>query len=309
MESRPAPLPTFDDEAVLSRDRGRLLRLLAAARQAPADGAKRVAYESALAVSRAARDQRDASAPVPTFDDGLPVAREADTLVALIRKHPVVVVAGETGSGKTTQLPKLCLAAGRGRAGLIGCTQPRRIAARAVARRVAEELQAPLGGAVGYQVRFTEQVGDGTYIKFMTDGILLAEIASDRWLSRYDTIILDEAHERSLNIDFLLGYLRTLLRRRPDLKVIVTSATIDTERFARHFDGAPVLAVEGRSYPVEVRYRPPEDADADELPSVTPPASARRKPARAPERDEPMSMVDAIVAAADEITREDPRGD
>src|SRR4029079_14994568 len=156
----------------------------------------------------------------------------------------------------TTQLPKLCLAAGRGRAGMIGCTQPRRIAARAVARRVAEELQSPLGGAVGYQVRFTENVGEDTYVKFMTDGILLAEIQSDRWLSRYDTLIIDEAHERSLNIDFLLGYLKELLKKRRDLKLIVTSATIVTARFAAHFDDTPVVTVEGRAYPVEIRYRP-----------------------------------------------------
>ncbi|TNJ35423.1 ATP-dependent RNA helicase HrpA [Arenimonas terrae] len=327
MDSRPAPLPTFDDEAVLSRDRGRLLRLLAAARQAPSDGGKRAAYESALAVSRAARDQRDAAAPVPTFDDGLPVAREADTLIELIRRHPVVVVAGETGSGKTTQLPKLCLAAGRGRAGLIGCTQPRRIAARAVARRVAEELQVSMGGAVGYQVRFTDNVGDGTYIKFMTDGILLAEIQSDRWLSKYDTIIVDEAHERSLNIDFLLGYLKNLVAKRPDLKLVITSATIDTSRFAKHFGDAPVVSVEGRSFPVEVRYRP-GDAESDE---DVPAGKGRRRDeergqvhfsggasgiARTrPRKSEPdpvprdRPLAEAIVAAADEITREDPQGD
>src|SRR5690349_22259488 len=190
--------------------------------------------------------------PVPLVDPSLPIATAADDIVALLRRHQVVVVAGETGSGKTTQLPKLCLAAGRGTRGLVGCTQPRRIAARAVARRVAEELQVPLGGAVGYQVRFTENVGEDTYVKFMTDGILLAEIASDRWLSRYDTLIIDEAHERSLNIDFLLGYLKQLLPRRRDLKVIVTSATIDTARFAEHFGNAPVVDVEGRGYPVEV---------------------------------------------------------
>jgi ATP-dependent helicase HrpA len=175
----------------------------------------------------------------------------------------VVVIAGETGSGKTTQLPKLCLAAGRGAAGMIGCTQPRRIAARAVARRVAEELQVPVGGAVGYQVRFTDNVSEQTAIKFMTDGILLAEIQSDRWLSAYDTIIVDEAHERSLNIDFLLGYLKQLLERRKDLKIIVTSATIDTARFSAHFSDAPVVNVEGRGYPVEVRYRPLEGEGDD----------------------------------------------
>src|SRR5690606_13167833 len=175
-----------------------------------------------------------AALPQVQVDPALPIAAEADRIVALIRDHPVVVVAGETGSGKTTQLPKLCLAAGRGVAGAIGCTQPRRIAARAVAARVAGELATPLGGLVGYQVRFTDNVGPDTRIKFMTDGILLAEIASDRWLSAYDTIIVDEAHERSLNIDFLLGYLKQLLQRRRDLKVVVTSATIDTARFSRH---------------------------------------------------------------------------
>jgi ATP-dependent helicase HrpA len=291
----------------MSRDHGRLRRLQGRVRERPEDAALAQEYADALARSVAERDRRDAQAPKPTFDVDLPIAREADTIIDLITRHQVVVIAGETGSGKTTQLPKLCLAAGRGRAGMIGCTQPRRIAARAVARRVAEELQVPMGGAVGYQVRFTENVGSDTYVKFMTDGILLAEIASDRFLSRYDTIILDEAHERSLNIDFLLGYLKTLLAKRRDLKVIVTSATIDTERFARHFDGAPVLAVEGRSYPVEVRYRPPGEDDS-EVESV--PAAAKKRVRGAnDDRREPMSMTDAIVAAADEITREDPRGD
>ena len=272
----------------LSRDQARLRRLQQRVREAPADAALRSQYEAALALSIAARSRRDALAPVPTFDDELPVAREAPAILAALAKHQVVIVAGETGSGKTTQLPKLCLAAGRGRAGMIGCTQPRRIAARAVARRVAEELQVPMGGAVGYQVRFTDNVGEDSLIKFMTDGILLAEIQSDRWLSRYDTLIIDEAHERSLNIDFLLGYLKQLVRKRPDLKLIVTSATIDTERFAQHFDGAPVIQVEGRSYPVETRYRPPEGEGE---------AAGDR------------TMNDAIVAAVDEITREDARGD
>ena len=227
----------------------------------------------------------------PLVDPGLPIAAEADRIVALLREHQVVVVAGETGSGKTTQLPKLCLAAGRGVAGMIGCTQPRRIAARAVARRVAEELQVPLGGMVGYQVRFNEAVGEQTTIKFMTDGILLAEIQSDRRLSRYDTIIVDEAHERSLNIDFLLGYLKQLLQRRRDLKVVVTSATIDTARFSDHFGGAPVVDVEGRGYPVEVLYRPLEALRADD-----------EGPGAAP-------VVDGIVAACDEIARDRGGGD
>ena len=263
----------------------------------------RADYEQRLAASVAARTARAKAAPKPSLDVDLPIAREADAIVELIRKHQVVVVAGETGSGKTTQLPKLCLTAGRGAAGLIGCTQPRRIAARAVAQRVAQELQVELGGAVGYQVRFTERASDAGYIKFMTDGILLAEIQSDRLLSAYDTIIVDEAHERSLNIDFLLGYLKTLLKKRRDLKLIVTSATIDTERFAKHFDDAPVVAVEGRSYPVEMRHRP---LDGDAAESTESPSRKRR------ERETPgegISVLDGIVRALDEITREDPRGD
>ena len=188
----------------------------------------------------------------------LPIAAMRDELLATISDHQVVVVAGETGSGKSTQLPKLCLELGRGVDGLIGHTQPRRVAARTIAERVAEELGSSVGAAVGYTVRFTDKVGPGTLVKVMTDGILLAEIQRDRMLRRYDTIIIDEAHERSLNVDFLLGYLKQLLPKRPDLKVIVTSATIDTARFSEHFDGAPVVEVSGRSYPVEVRYRPLE---------------------------------------------------
>ena len=278
-------------DGALTRDRGRLHGLWSRWQGKPADIAARAAFEQALAVSSAKVVARAASAPAVTLDESLPIAREAERIVALIRAHPVVVIAGETGSGKTTQLPKLCLAAGRGVAGMIGCTQPRRIAARAVARRVAEELKTSVGGAVGFQVRFNDQVGDDTRIKFMTDGILLAEIASDRWLSAYDTIIVDEAHERSLNIDFLLGFLKQLLRKRRDLKVIVTSATIDTGRFSRHFDDAPVIDVEGRTFPVEVRYRPLEGEGGDEA------------------RQGDRSTNEAIVAAIDEITRQDPRGD
>ena len=279
----------------LTRDRARLLRLRGAWQAKPAEASLRKVFEEALTASRASVAARASSAPVPTFDDSLPVAREAEKIIALIRAHQVVVIAGETGSGKTTQLPKLCLPAGRGAAGMIGCTQPRRIAARSVARRVAQELGVPVGGAVGFQVRFNDQVGDTTRIKFMTDGILLAEMQSDRWLSAYDTLIIDEAHERSLNIDFLLGYLRQLLPKRPDLKVIVTSATIDTARFARHFNDAPVLEVEGRSYPVEVRYRPLDAAREDEE------GGEDLRGAR--------STGDAIVAALEEITREDASGD
>jgi ATP-dependent helicase HrpA len=188
----------------------------------------------------------------------LPVSAMRDEIAAAIREHQVVVIAGETGSGKTTQLPKICLESGRGSSGMIGHTQPRRLAARTVAQRIADELQVPLGDAVGYTVRFTDQASDRTQIRLMTDGILLAEIQRDRLLRRYDTLILDEAHERSLNIDFLLGYLRGILPKRPDLRLIITSATIDPERFAEHFAGAPIIEVSGRTYPVEIRYRPLE---------------------------------------------------
>lgn len=293
------PAPTRPDRAALeqgrraldralSRDRGRLQGLWSRWQGKPADAGVRQAFEQALNASIAARERRLSTVPAVTLDASLPIAREGERIIELIRQHQVVVIAGETGSGKTTQLPKLCLAAGRGVAGMIGCTQPRRIAARAVARRVAEELKTELGRGVGFQVRFNDQVGEDTHVKFMTDGILLAEIASDRWLSAYDTIIVDEAHERSLNIDFLLGYLKQLLRKRRDLKVIVTSATIDTERFAKHFDGAPVISVEGRTYPVEVRYRALEGEG---------------------EQEGERTVNDAIVGAIDEITRLDARGD
>ncbi|MFA7444219.1 MAG: ATP-dependent RNA helicase HrpA [Lysobacteraceae bacterium] len=280
----------------MCRDQRRLRRLLSHWRQSGSD-ADLAAFRQAAEESVATRRRRAAALPVATFDEALPVSREASRIVELIRRHPVLVIAGETGSGKTTQLPKLCLAAGRGAAGMIGCTQPRRIAARSMARRVAEELGVSAGGVVGYQVRFTEQVGEDTAIKFMTDGILLAEIQSDRMLSRYDTIILDEAHERSLNIDFLLGYLKDLLRRRRDLKLIVTSATIDTARFARHFDDAPMLEVSGRSHPVEVRWRPPQLALGNDEAAAS----------RSDNDHDPMTRH--IVAAVDEITAEDPRGD
>ncbi len=191
-----------------------------------------------------------------TYPDELPVSRRREDIAAALRDHQVVILAGETGSGKTTQLPKICLELGRGVHGLIAHTQPRRIAARSVAERIAEELGRPLGETVGYQVRFTDHSSPDTLVKLMTDGILLAELQHDRDLTAYDTIIIDEAHERSLNVDFLLGYLKQLLPRRPDLKVVITSATIDPERFSAHFDGAPIVEVSGRTYPVEVRYRP-----------------------------------------------------
>ncbi|QOF68338.1 ATP-dependent RNA helicase HrpA [Actinobacillus sp. GY-402] len=195
------------------------------------------------------------------FPENLPVSQRKAEIQKLIAENQVVVIAGETGSGKTTQLPKMCLELGLGQKGLIGHTQPRRIAARSVAARIAEEMQTELGGLVGYKVRFNDQIGEQTQIKLMTDGILLAEIQTDRFLNQYDCLIIDEAHERSLNNDFILGYLKQLLPRRPDLKVVITSATIDVERFSRHFNNAPIIEVSGRTYPVEVRYRPVAEAE------------------------------------------------
>ncbi len=208
---------------------------------------------------------RAARLPHPLFDGSLPIHQAQDALSQAIRQHPVVIICGETGSGKTTQIPKLCLTLGRGVAGLIGCTQPRRIAARSVASRLAQELQTQVGAVVGYQVRFHDKVSDQTFIKVMTDGILLSEIHHDPQLQRYDTIIVDEAHERSLNIDFLLGYLKRILPQRPDLKVIITSATLESDRLSRHFNGAPVIEVSGRTYPVEVRWRPIAAKEIDEI--------------------------------------------
>jgi len=197
-------------------------------------------------------DQR----PYISYPDQLPVAQHAEEIVKAISNNQVVIVAGETGSGKTTQLPKVCLQAGLGRKGLIGHTQPRRLAARTVSTRIAEEMQVKLGGVVGYQVRFTDQASNETLVKVMTDGILLSEIKHDRYLNKYDALIIDEAHERSLNIDFLLGYLKRLLTKRPELKLIITSATIDVDRFSKYFSGAPIFSVSGRSFPVDVEYRP-----------------------------------------------------
>ena len=212
----------------------------------------------------------------------LPVSDKKDDIKAAIEAHQVVIVAGETGSGKTTQLPKICLELGRGVDGMIAHTQPRRLAARSVASRIAEELKTPLGEKVGFKIRFSDQVSDASYVKLMTDGMLLAEMQQDRFLNQYDTIIIDEAHERSLNIDFLLGYLRQLLDKRPELKLIITSATIDPERFSRHFNDAPIVEVSGRTYPVEIRYHAPED------------------------RDEDADQTEAIVAAVDELRNEAP---
>ena len=236
-----------------------------------------------LADLRVAR--RVASMPRIHYPQALPISQHSDEIAAAIRDHQVVVVAGETGSGKTTQIPKICLELGRGIRGIIGHTQPRRLAARTVAERIAEELDVPIGGAVGWKVRFTDHVSDDTLIKLMTDGILLAEIQSDPLLRQYDTLIIDEAHERSLNIDFVLGYLKQLLPRRPDLTVIITSATIEPERFSRYFDGAPVMEVSGRTYPVEIRYRPygPDSQDSTD------------------DRDQTQAICDAVAELRSEV--------
>ncbi len=242
-------------ELALLGDRHKLRRQLHELRKKP-DALKQAQWAERLQQSCAKVEARRLSIPSIRYDDSLPIAAKRDEIKAAIAKHQVVVIAGETGSGKTTQLPKICLELGRGVHGLIGHTQPRRIAARSVATRVAEELNTPLGELVGYQVRFEDQSTDSTLIKLMTDGILLAETQHDRYLEKYDTIIVDEAHERSLNIDFLLGFLKTLLVRRPDLKLIITSATIDLARFSAHFNDAPIVEVSGRTFPVDTWYRP-----------------------------------------------------
>ncbi len=221
------------------------------------------ALASRIEKSVALRNKRLASIPPLNFPD-LPVTGKKDDIADLIKNHQVLILCGETGSGKTTQLPKICLSIGRGAAGFIGHTQPRRIAARTVADRIAEELGEPLGKSVGYKIRFNDKTHAESLVKLMTDGILLAESQNDPYLNQYDTIIIDEAHERSLNIDFLLGYMKWLLPKRPDLKLIITSATIDTERFAQHFNNAPIIEVSGRTYPVEMRYRPIEQPEEDD---------------------------------------------
>ncbi|MBU0656926.1 MAG: ATP-dependent RNA helicase HrpA [Gammaproteobacteria bacterium] len=242
--------------------------------------------EARIAASIQKRALRQQNLPKPEYPEELPVAARREEIIKTIAAHQVVIICGETGSGKTTQLPKMCLELGRGVDGFIGHTQPRRIAARSVAARIAEELKTPLGQQVGYKVRFHDRSSPESYLKLMTDGILLAEIQQDRFLNQYDTLIIDEAHERSLNIDFLLGYLKWLLPKRRELKVIITSATIDPERFSRHFDNAPIINVSGRTYPVETRYRPLIDVDAEEE----------------FERDQ----TEAILDAVDELSREAP---
>ncbi|HYO11127.1 MAG TPA: ATP-dependent RNA helicase HrpA [Tepidisphaeraceae bacterium] len=286
-----APIESLqaDVNRAMVRDRFALSRRLHALRQRSRDGQpvdeslRRLEEEVRRSLSIVER--RRADLPRPVYPPELPVSQKRDEIAAAIRDHQVVVVCGETGSGKTTQLPKICLELGRGVAGMIGHTQPRRIAARTVAQRIAQELETPLGHAVGYKVRFGDKLSEQTYVKLMTDGILLAETQGDRFLSRYDTIIIDEAHERSLNIDFLLGYLKQLLPQRPDLKLIITSATINPQQFSQHFGGAPIVEVSGRTYPVEVRYRPPVADD--------------------PEEEDP-EPIEAILGAVDELWRDGP---
>ncbi|MBL8513797.1 MAG: ATP-dependent RNA helicase HrpA [Betaproteobacteria bacterium] len=282
---KPASRSRIDLTDVLPADRARLIAL----QRKP--NAQEHAIEQALTEARARFDQREtrrAQFAHPTFDDALPIAERRSEIAALIEKHQVVIVCGETGSGKTTQLPKICLELGRGRNGMIGCTQPRRIAARSLATRLAKELGAAGQHAVGYKIRFNDQTDDNTFVKVMTDGILLAETHSDRNLWRYDTLIIDEAHERSLNIDFLLGYVKRLLSKRQDMKVIVTSATIDPQRFSRHFSDAPVIEVSGRTYPVEVRYRPEHLLD---------------------DSDDEVPIEDAVSRAVDEVFLDSREGD
>ena len=284
------------------RDADRLRRRLRGLRDADPAALDRMASQFATAEALVAT--RVAAVPAITYPD-LPVSELRHDIATAIGENQVVVVAGETGSGKTTQLPKICLELGRGVRGTIGHTQPRRLAARTVAQRIADELHVPLGEAVGYTVRFNDQASDRTLVKLMTDGILLAEIQRDRRLLRYDTLILDEAHERSLNVDFLLGYLRELLPRRPDLKVIVTSATIEPGRFAAHFSGAPIVEVSGRTYPVEIRYRPLEVV-ARARPDGSEDADDPDDPDRDVIRTEVRDQTEAIIDAVRELEAEPP---
>ncbi|SHG84962.1 ATP-dependent RNA helicase HrpA [Streptoalloteichus hindustanus] len=319
METPPVNLSPADLRERLSdlmlRDQRRLGRRLDGVRGTRSAEARQAALaDIAAEIDRAALrvERRRAAVPRIEYPAALPVSQRKDEILAAVRDHQVVIVAGETGSGKTTQLPKICLELGRGVQGLIGHTQPRRLAARSVADRIAEELHGELGDAVGYKVRFTDKIGENTLVKLMTDGILLTEIQHDRLLSQYDTLIIDEAHERSLNIDFILGYLKQLLPRRPDLKVIITSATIDPERFSRHFGDAPIVEVSGRTYPVEVRYRPltggargrsSSSSAREHRPGAGVPQNTDEE---AEEVDKERDQVQAICDAVDELRAEGP---
>ena len=281
-------LSRLDDLSL--RDRARLRRRVEGARKVrrpEAVASIRAELEGQIAAGEARVAARRAAVPELNYPENLPVSQLRGEILAAIRDHQVVIVAGETGSGKTTQIPKICLELGRGVHGLIGHTQPRRLAARTVAERIAEELKTSVGQTVGYKVRFTDQGSQDTLVKLMTDGILLAELQHDRQLLQYDTLIIDEAHERSLNIDFILGYLKQLLPSRPDLKVVITSATIDPQRFSAHFGDAPIVEVSGRTYPVEVRYRPIVDLED-------------------PDGDSDRDQIQAICDAVEELGREAP---
>jgi len=276
------PYVMLRDQTALTQ---RLHDLERQARLGRLEGSALEALAADIQRSKGIRTARLAALPRPRFPQELPVVVRRKEIAEAIAANQVIVLCGETGSGKTTQLPKICLELGRGVGGLIGHTQPRRIAARSVAQRLADELDCPLGHAAGYKVRFSDKLSSNTYIKVMTDGILLAETQGDRYLEQYDTIILDEAHERSLNIDFLLGYIHQLLPLRPELKLIITSATINPRLFSRHFGDAPIIEVSGRTYPVQTRYRPPAQQAEDE-------------------EETPMSQ--AILDAVDEVCREGP---
>ncbi len=292
MVTTPSPLGALRARLpeLMSRDEHRLRRRLDGARKARNAESITAQIEADIEAAELRVTRRRDGVPKIAYPAELPVSQRKDEIAEAIRDHQVVIVAGETGSGKTTQLPKICLELGRGIRGQIGHTQPRRLAARTVADRIASELNTELGEAVGYKVRFTDHSGQDTLVKLMTDGILLAEIQTDRMLRQYDTLIIDEAHERSLNIDFILGYVKQLLPRRPDLKVIITSATIDPERFSQHFDDAPIVEVSGRTYPVEVRYRPIIDPDDD----------------TAPGSDQDRDQTQAICEAVGELQHEGP---
>ncbi|MCP3688760.1 MAG: DEAD/DEAH box helicase, partial [Gammaproteobacteria bacterium] len=258
--SRQSSLKAQIFQQCLAIDRSALLHLL----KKPS-GKYSETLEKAIAESTAMREQRILRRPHSNFNTELPFANHVDELSAAILHNQVVIVCGETGSGKTTQLPQLCIDLGLADAGVIGHTQPRRIAAQTVCSRIADELKTEPGAAVGYKIRFQDRSSDTAYIKLMTDGILLAETQADRWLSRYSCLIIDEAHERSLNIDLLLGFIKQLLPRRPDLKLIVTSATIDPDRFASYFSDAPIVNISGRGYAVDLRYRGTDNDDRDNL--------------------------------------------
>ena len=291
----PSSPQRLDLTDVLAADRGKLIVLDKKRRDCARAGKPHdqldKQFDALLAAARerrAVKISRHALVAKPQFDDALPIAERRAEIAELIAKNQVVILCGETGSGKTTQLPKICLELGRGIDGMIGCTQPRRIAARSLATRLAKELGAAGSHAVGYKIRFNDHTDDNTFVKVMTDGILLAETHSDRNLWKYDTLIIDEAHERSLNIDFLLGYVKQLIAKRPDLKVIITSATIDPQRFSKHFDGAPIIEVSGRTYPVEIRYRPEHFLD---------------------DAEDAVPIEEAVVKAVDEIFHETHEGD